>query len=90
LKAEASQKRKVKPKEGKVIRKSGDKSILVEVTRRVVHPAYKKIVKKKKRFMVHDEENKARVGDIISFTESRPFSKRKRWKLLTAGKKKGT
>lgn len=88
MKAEASQKRKVKPKEGKVIRKSGDKSIMVEVTRRIIHPKYKKIVKKRKRFMVHDEENKARVGDTITFTESRPFSKRKRWRLLTAGKEK--
>ncbi len=88
MKAEASQKRKVKPKEGTVIRKSGNKSILVEVTRRVIHPKYKKIVKKKKRFMVHDEENKAQIGDIITFTESKPISKRKRWKLLTAGKGK--
>lgn len=88
MKAEANQKRKIKPKEGRVIRRSGDKSVLVEVTRRIIHPQYKKIVKRKKRFMVHDEENKAQVGDIITFTESRPFSKRKRWKLLTAGKEK--
>ncbi len=88
MKAEVSQKRKVRPKEGKVIRKSGDKSLLVEVTRRVIHQKYKKIVKKRKRFMVHDEENRAQVGDIVTFTESRPFSKRKRWKLLTTGKEK--
>jgi small subunit ribosomal protein S17 len=90
LKAEASQKHRIRPKEGIVIRRSGDKSVLVEVTRRIIHPRYKKIVKKKKRFMVHDEENRARVGERITFTESRPFSKRKRWKLLTAGKEKRT
>lgn len=88
MKAETSQKRNVRPREGKVIRKSGDKSLLVEVTRRIIHRRYKKIVKRKKHFMVHDEENRAQVGDIITFTESKPYSKRKRWKLLTTGKEK--
>lgn len=88
MKAETSPKRRVRPKEGTVIKKSGNKSVLVEVTRRVIHPKYKKVVKRKKRFMVHDEENKAQIGDVITFTESRPISKKKRWKLVTIGRAK--
>jgi small subunit ribosomal protein S17 len=78
---------KSKPKTGIVVKVSGDKSILVEVVRRVRHPMYGKIVKRKKKFMVHDEKNSAQIGDIVSFVDSRPFSKRKRWKIVSVGKK---
>jgi small subunit ribosomal protein S17 len=89
LKAEVSQKRKTKPREGVVVRKSGNKSVLVEVTRRIIHPKYKKIVIRKKCFMIHDEENEAKVGDRVTFIESKPISRRKRWKLLAVVKGKG-
>lgn len=83
MKKADKQKQRRRPKQGKVIKKSGDKSILIEVIRRVKHPMYGKIVKKRKKFMVHDEENKAQVGDTVTFIESRPISKKKRWKLLS-------
>jgi small subunit ribosomal protein S17 len=51
------------------------------VSRRVPHPLYKRIITKHKKFYVHDEENTARVGDIVRIIECRPLSKLKRWKL---------
>ena len=75
---------------GKVISKSGDRSILVLVSRKGIHPKYGKIITRKKKFMVHDEENKAKPGDIVSFVETRPLSKRKRWKLVNIEDKKGS
>ena len=57
------------------------KTIVVEVSRRVPHPLYKKIVSKRKKFYAHDEETSARVGDVVRIIESRPLSKLKRWTL---------
>jgi len=85
-----SVKRVRKERKGKVVKKSGDKSILVEIERRVKHPIYGKIVTKKKKFMVHDVYNKANVGDVVTFVETRPLSKRKRWKLIKIAEKQGT
>ena len=87
MKSADSRQRKRRSKQGEVVKKSGDKSILVEVKRRVKHPVYGKIITKKKKFMVHDDENKAQIGDIVTFVESRPISKRKRWKLISVGEK---
>jgi len=83
LKKADKQKQRRRPKQGRVVKKSGDKSILIEVVRREKHPMYGKIIKKRKKFMVHDEENKAQIGDAVTFIESRPISKKKRWKLLS-------
>jgi small subunit ribosomal protein S17 len=57
------------------------KTIVVEVTRRVPHPIYKRIITKKNKFYAHDEETSAKVGDIVKITEHRPLSKLKRWAL---------
>ena len=57
------------------------KTIVVEVTRRVPHPLYKRIVTKRKKFYAHDEENQANVGDVVRIIECRPMSKLKRWQL---------
>jgi small subunit ribosomal protein S17 len=57
------------------------KTIVVEVTRRVPHPIYKRIITKKKKFYAHDEENTAKVGDVVRITEHSPISKLKRWAL---------
>ena len=59
------------------------KTIVVEVTRRVPHPLYKRIVSKRKKFYAHDEEGQANVGDVVRIIECRPMSKLKRW---TAGR----
>lgn len=58
------------------------KTIVVEVTRRVPHPAYKKIVSRRKKFYAHDEQETARVGDVVRIMESRPLSRLKRWTLV--------
>ena len=57
------------------------KTIVVEVRRRVSHPVYKRIVVKRSKFMVHDEHAKAREGDMVRIVEARPLSKNKRWVL---------
>ena len=62
---------------GKVATKSGDKSVTVLVERRVIHPKYRKIVKRFKRYIVHDENNSVKVGDVIEAIECKPLSKRK-------------
>ena len=54
---------------------------MVEVTRRVPHPLYKRIVSKRKKFYAHDEEGSAKVGDVVRIIECRPMSKLKRWRL---------
>lgn len=71
-----------KRKIGKVVSDKPDKTILVEVERIVKHPFYKKYIKTRKKFMVHDDKNQAKPGDIVEIVEVRPFSKNKRWKLV--------
>jgi|SRR5690348_14494583 small subunit ribosomal protein S17 len=57
------------------------KTIVVEVRRRVPHPVYKRIVTKRSKFMAHDEHGKAHEGDMVRIVESRPLSRNKRWSL---------
>ncbi len=67
---------------GKVVSDRMDKTITVAVERRVRHPLYGKYVRKSSKFMVHDEENRCGVGDRVRIMETRPFSRRKRWRLV--------
>jgi small subunit ribosomal protein S17 len=67
---------------GRVVSEANDKSIVVEVETRKQHPFFKKMVKRSKRFMAHDEANECRVGDTVRIVETRPLSKRKRWRLV--------
>ncbi len=71
-----------KTKVGKVVSDKNAKTIVVEVHRRKKHPRYHKYIKVRKRFMAHDEEERATVGDIVRIIESRPLSARKRWELV--------
>ena len=66
---------------GMVVRDKVDKTVVVEVTRTTIHPLYRKVMRVTSRYMVHDEDNHARVGDKVVIVESRPVSKRKRWML---------
>ncbi|MCK4226780.1 30S ribosomal protein S17 [candidate division WOR-3 bacterium] len=68
-------------KKGKVVSNKPDKTIIVEVERRVQHPLYKKLIIKRKKFYAHDEHNEAIVGDIVQIVSVRPISKLKRWRL---------
>ncbi len=76
-----------KVRKGIVVSKSGDKSIIVRVQRRMRHPLYGKIVKTFKKFHAHDEENKAQIGDTVSIMETRPLSKTKCWRLIAIEEK---
>jgi len=66
---------------GQVVSAKMQKTIVVEVSRRVPHPLYKRIVTKRKKFYAHDEEAKAKMGDVVRIIECRPLSKLKRWRL---------
>ena len=68
-------------KVGQVVSAKMQKTIVVEVTRRVSHPMYKRIISKRKKFYAHDEQQTARVGDVVRIIECRPLSKLKRWSL---------
>jgi small subunit ribosomal protein S17 len=68
-------------KVGEVVSTKMQKTIVVQVSRRVPHPLYKRIITKHKKFYAHDEEQTARVGDVVRIIESRPLSKLKRWSL---------
>jgi len=71
-----------KERTGTVVSDACNKTITVEVNRRVAHKLYKKVVKVKKRFAAHDENNEAKKGDFVRIVETRPMSKTKRWRLL--------
>jgi small subunit ribosomal protein S17 len=58
------------------------KTIVVEVTRLLPHPEFKKIIRDRKKYAVHDEKNQAKVGDKVRIVETKPLSKSKRWKLV--------
>jgi small subunit ribosomal protein S17 len=66
---------------GTVVKKAGDKTATVLVTRKVLHPRYHKIVKRFKKYLIHDERNEVQVGDEISAIECRPLSKTKSFRL---------
>src|SRR5215470_10564020 len=68
-------------KVGQVVSSKMQKTIVVEVTRRVQHPVYKRIINKRKKFYAHDEQQTAQVGDVVRIIECRPMSKLKRWRL---------
>ena len=72
---------------GEVISDKMDKTIVVEVARRIRHPRYLKVMTKYKKFYAHDEKQQASVGDTVRIVESRPLSKLKRWTLAEIVKK---
>ena len=68
-------------KVGQVVSRAGDKTVVIEVTRRVQHPFYKRYVNRTKKFYAHDEKNECQVGYRVRIVETRPLSKLKRWRL---------
>jgi small subunit ribosomal protein S17 len=67
--------------QGKVVTIAGDKTVSIVVERRVMHPRYHKVVKRFKKYLVHDERNELKVGDEITALECRPLSKSKSFRL---------
>jgi small subunit ribosomal protein S17 len=74
---------------GTVVSDKGDKTCVVLVERRVMHPIYKKFIRQSKKFMAHDENNSAKIGQTIEIQECRPLSKRKRWEVILENADKG-
>jgi small subunit ribosomal protein S17 len=70
-----------KERQGDVVSKSGNKSIVVLVERRSQHPVYGKTMRSFKKFHVHDENNEAKIGDLVRIVETRPLSRLKRWRM---------
>ena len=69
-------------KVGEVVSTKMNKTIVVKVDMKKAHPLYRRVIASSKRFHVHDEENKALLGDVVRIEETRPMSKLKRWRLL--------
>ena len=72
---------------GVVVSSNSNKTIVVDVTRRIKHKLYKKIIRRTKKYHVHDENNEFSIGDTVSIIESRPISKLKKWKVLSSSGK---
>jgi len=69
--------------QGTVVSDKGDKTVVVLVERRVMHPVYKKFIKQSKKYAAHDEANAYKIGDSVLIEECRPISKSKRWTVVT-------
>ena len=74
--------RRRKERVGIVLSSNMQQTAVVEVTRLVQHPVYRKVVKQRKAYPVHDEKKTAKVGDKVRIVETKPISKTKRWKLV--------
>ena len=71
--------------QGVVVSDKMDKTVVVKVERRLMHPLYKKFIRRSKRYAAHDEGNISKVGDLVEIRECRPISKRKRWEVVGEG-----
>lgn len=69
--------------QGVVVSDKMDKTVVVNVERRVMHPIYKKFIRKSKKYAAHDETNSIKVGDEVKIRECKPISKRKTWEVIT-------
>ncbi len=68
--------------QGVVVSDKQDKTVVVRVERQVMHPVYRKFIKKSKKYSAHDENNQFKVGDQVSIIESKPISKTKAWTVV--------
>lgn len=68
--------------QGEVVSDKMDKTVVVKVERRVMHPIYKKFIKRSKKYHAHDENNQCKVGDVVRIRETKPISKTKTWEVL--------
>ncbi len=70
---------------GVVVSDKANKTVIVRVERRVMHPVYKKFIMRSKKYAAHDETNAFKTGDLVRIEESRPISKTKRWVVMAGG-----
>lgn len=78
----AEERGKRKLRVGQVVSASMDKTAVVVIERLVKHPEYGRYIRRRKKFVIHDEKNECREGDTVRFMETRPMSKTKRWRLV--------
>ncbi len=71
--------------QGVVVSDKNDKTVVVQVDRRTIHPLLKKTVRRSKKYHAHDEGNAFKVGDVVRIEEGRPVSKNKRWYVIANG-----
>ena len=83
--AEAARRRRTV--QGIVVSDKMDKTVVVKVTRQVLHPRYKKITRQSKKYKAHDESEECGIGDLVTLVESRPLSAQKRWRVQTIDRK---
>ena len=76
-----------KMRTGEVVSNGGDKTVVIAIRTRVKHPRYGKIINRTMKIMAHDEDNACAVGDVIRVIETRPLSKRKRWRYAETVRK---
>ena len=69
--------------QGVVVSDAMDKTVVVRVERRVMHPVYKKFIRRSKKYSAHDETNSVKIGDVVRIQECRPISKNKSWTVVT-------
>ena len=70
--------------QGTVVSDKNNKTVIVSVERRIMHPVYKKFIRRSKRFAAHDEANACKVGDVVYIRECSPISKSKRWEVVAS------
>jgi len=68
-------------RQGTVVSAAADKTIVVRVDTVKMHPRYKKVIRRSRKFHAHDEQNEAKIGDVVLIVETRPLSRMKRWRL---------
>lgn len=76
-----------KMRTGEVVKNGADKTIVIAVRTRVKHPQYGKIINRTLKIMAHDEKNECQLGDVVRVVETRPLSKRKRWRYTETVRK---
>ncbi|MDV7338480.1 30S ribosomal protein S17 [Terasakiella sp. A23] len=69
--------------QGVVVSDKQEKTVVVKVERRFMHPLYKKFIKRSKKYAAHDENNQFKTGDLVKIQETKPISKNKTWEVLT-------
>jgi small subunit ribosomal protein S17 len=80
--AQSAEQGKRQEKVGVVTSAKMQKTVVITVERQGTHPLYKRVVRRSKNFMAHDEKNECRVGDTVRIEETRPLSSRKRWRVV--------
>lgn len=71
-----------KVRQGVVVSDKSEKTVVVRVDRKMTHRLYKKVIRRSKKYHVHDEENTGKIGDVVRIMECRPLSRTKRWRLM--------